>query len=314
MKKRFVVIMSLGLVLSAVWPVSRFLISGETVPDTIDAGPAADIPSPSSGRGAKWRILADQTTTREMRLQLARSIDSGCGPVDAEELFRLMVETSSPEDRENFRLVINEVMEQMRKHGVGSADYSTRLAEIARNPGADEVIRDYAIQHLCQWIAPALPDVSPAETDGKKRLEAVGAVVSCIQDPALESTSIPGTAIMSLCDALPRLEPALADQVVHDLEPCFLSVLRNPGAFANTQAAVIQAAARSGKTEWLPEIRVLLTADGVSPQARLSAIHALGELKSTGDLEFLRSAAEVGSPFSPALRAAVSKIETASPQ
>jgi hypothetical protein len=168
------------------------------------------------------------------------------------------------------------------------------------------MVRDYAIQHLAQWIAPAGGDITPGEENpGQARL-ALDAIAAAAADPALAGSTVSGTALMALLDASSRL-PATAT-TWDSLRPYLAEVITGQATAANHfRISAIQAVALRGDITQLPAIRDLATRDSTDPGLRLSSIAALGLYAAPADRPFLESLAIGTTKFRHAAQSALTR-------
>lgn len=253
-----------------------------------------------------WKGLIDPSLPRDERMTIAREIRPGLDNGETQYLFAILSHRAPGEDKENWWLIVNEIMERMRKQGVGADDYTTRLAMLIADASADEVVRDYAIQHLGQWLAPAVGGISPGEPDEAKRTAGLQVIVAAIKDPSLIHSVLPGTGLLTLADATSRLKEQESEAVWAGLRS-FLqeSIEGRNEASVPIRASSIQAAARAKRGEFLPAIRVLAFGGVTDPSIRLSSIHAVGRFAIPEDREALMKLASLDSPYQYAARAAL---------
>ena len=106
-----------------------------------------------------------------------------------------------------------------------------------------EVVRDYAVQHLSQWIAPRSGGM-PGEVSEELVATALDVIAFTITDPSIAHTSIPGTALMSLTAASSTLSPEVMASVWSRLDPAMTSMLKGEiNVPLSTRTTVIQSLA-----------------------------------------------------------------------
>jgi hypothetical protein len=260
---------------------------------------------------ARWQSLADSSLPREQRLDLAREINPRLNRAEANFLFDLMGKPA-PGDPEDWWLVINEVMNQMLRCESSKNDYTRRMIDLMNDGNQPDVPRDYAIQHLGQWLSPGTPGAL-RETDPARRDEALGAMVAIVKDPSSVNTTLPGTALMVLADASSRLSADKTDGVWQNLEADLLPLIQGKtNARAPLRASAIQAVARNRRIAFLPSIRELAV-QGSLPVVRLSAIAALGLYAQEEDKTFLTTLADLRTPFQSAARSALKNFPALDP-
>ena len=98
--------------------------------------------------GISWQIKVDQLRRIDPDTLSAKDIDA---------LFELLQHRPAPNQSGAWFVVLNEIMEQIRHHGLGRERIALSFLDLVKDTTAHEVIRDYAVQHLCLWINPS-PD------------------------------------------------------------------------------------------------------------------------------------------------------------
>lgn len=254
-----------------------------------------------------WTALTRDTLPVYERLEIARSISPTLGDDDIATLFSALSHTPRAGGADDWYLVLNEIMEQMRRHGVAADRYAEALGAIIMDPDRPEVVRDYAIQHLALWIAPADSERFPHESDPETVAASLGQMKSVIRDESLVSTSIPGTALLALTDITPRI-PATA-AIWEDLAPYLNGVISGKtGVPSFTRIAAMQAVSRTAQDRYLPVIRTLAEEESGDPSVRLSSIASLGVYGSLEDRPLLETLAASGGRYSYAARSALKRL------
>ncbi len=212
-------------------------------------------PSGQDKRASRWPKLTDHTLPLETRLNIPRGIDRSLPPHECDELYALMRYQPSSGNESEWWVVMNEIMEQMRKNGAGAANYTAKLSAILADPTLPEVTRDYAAQHLAQWLAPANPE-SPGETDPARRPQALHLFADLISDESLSHTPVPGTALMALTDASLRLSVEETKPTWEKLDPVLTELIDGTrSADLTVRVSAIQSAALRTSEAQLPLIR-----------------------------------------------------------
>ncbi len=275
-------------------------------PDPLSAAPppAETIVLPST----RFQSLTDPSIRWQVLANHLRELDANTlSQADVDALYELLDHRPLLEHAEDWWIVVNEIMEQMRLQAIGRERYAKALLAIIRDPSVPEVPRDYSIQHLMDWIAPQGDDVGlPQEEDPALIREAVTATATAIMDPELAQTTIPGTALNMLVYARSgAIEPQIIDEAIVRLEPWLRGVIpgRIPVDPINRNDA-IGAAASLGLREHYPMIREFAFDEEVDRTVRLRSIAALAIYDDESDLELMREIARSNSPLSyPAKRA-----------
>ena len=255
----------------------------------------------------KWQGLTNHTLPTHVRLDIARSIDTGLSTTAVDYLLSTFTHNPPHQFREQWWLVLNEIMEQMRKKGAAADRLGPALTALVMDDGQSEVVRDYAIQHLSLWIAPPASD-APGESSKENSVAALKAIAATITDPGVAHTSIPGTAIMALTAATEHL-PRETPPVWRQLDPALIAILKGEthGSLA-TRTTIIQSVALRGSSDHLPLIRQFARDEKMDPSLRLSSIAALGIYRSTEDRAYLQQIATGGTRYRHAAQAALKKL------
>lgn len=258
---------------------------------------------------SKWNALTRDDLPRHQRLELARQISDRLSPEDTATLYAALKHTPPSANPEEWYVILNEIMEQMRRHGLGADEYSSRLGEIIADTQQPEVVRDYAIQHLSGWIAPADPAQAPHETDDDAIRQSLAHVTGAIADPAASQTSIPGTGLLMLANVSARLPAEFTAPAWLSLEPFLTSILSGDGAVSpSTRISAVQAVGLAGQSQFLPAVRLLAADDAAEPSVRLSSIASLGLYAAPEDRAFLQEISTGDSRYKFAAQTALQRL------
>ena len=271
---------------------------------------------PRAGNGetiskSRWDILTRDDLPRHQRLEIARRISASLGPDDAGTLFTALRHTPRSGGEEDWYVILNEIMEQMRRHGLGSDEYSAHLGDLAADPSMPEVVRDYAIQHLALWIAPGNPDQVPHEENPEHIAQSLLHITTAIQDPGLSGSSVPGTALLALADISLHLPQELLAPAWRSLESYLNGVFSGGSpAHLSTRISAIQAVARTRQQQYLPVVRAFASDETADASVRLSSIASLGFYASPADQPLLEEIASQNSRFKYAAQSALGRFVT----
>lgn len=255
------------------------------------------------------RALSDYTVSEKVRLDVARRIDSDLSSKDVDYLYQLL--RYKPEgDDPHWWVVLNEIMQQMAAKKVGADRYPAELMSVIRDKSLDQVARDYAVQHLSVWAASNGKNVAPDSPKAMEVKQALDSIAAVISDPALQGTSIPGTAIMTLTSASESLPDEMTDHVWQRVDPVLTSMINGDVSTPlGTRTSVVQAVAMRGSQAHLPLIQALARDEKAEPSMRLTSIAALGLYRSGEDREYLESVANGSTRFRFAAQAALKKFQ-----
>ena len=210
----FAIILCLGAGLLAWWTLEEVAaLSSQPEPQKrisspkprrlpASAAPVAELVPPST----RFQFLTDPSIRWQVRANHLRQLDvDTLSRADVDTLYELLDHRPLPDHAEDWWTVVNEIMEQMRLQAIGRERYAKALLAIIRDPSAPEVVRDYSLQHLMQWIAPQGENLGLLhEEDPALIREAVTATTTAIMDPELAKP--PSPAPPSTCSLTPARE------------------------------------------------------------------------------------------------------------
>jgi hypothetical protein len=219
--------------------------------------------------------------------------------------------------------VLNEVMNKLGEQRHPSAQWGDKLLAITRDQSRDAGQRDYAVQHLGEWIEPQSGQ-APCEKDAIKREAIVSAMLDAAQDA---NGDVAGTALMDLNNLLevrdraeqqrqPLAQYAL-DLKAEQLRPIALKQALAADVSNTARTTALQVCARRGFAEALPAARCVAV-DAKQPfMLRLAAIAALGSLGETTDESLLKNIVAEGDQglikaAEPALKRLEGRVDTRS--
>jgi hypothetical protein len=236
-------------------------------------------------------------------------------PLASEELEFLFGElrlARAGNDAEQQWVVQNEIMEVLREKGLAAERLTPELIGLIRNPAISEVTRDYAVQHLAQWLFPVMAGV-PQESDAQRRADGLTVLIAAASDPAFNQGTIQGTALNALMDISTKLPPEEADRLWSQLEPVVTAEVKAPNQKdIARKSAVIRAAGARKAQGCYEEIRRFATDESEHPALRISAIASLGRYGHEQDWEILTKLSRSNGPLQPAALTALRKFPASS--
>lgn len=185
------------------------------------------------------------------------------------------------------------------------------MVALFEEPGRDPVLRDYAVQHMVDWLEPVSLS-EPYERDPAKRAALLEAMLKAASMP-MESLS--GTGLLALHTADQRRAQSAAGREVFRDEPApeareidriALGLSKAANVSIQARITAFQVAAQRGLTGALQEARQIAASPQQPTSLRLSAIAYLGAVGTGSDarlLQALPDAAEerIGKAVSPAV-------------
>ena len=259
--------------------------------------------------------ITDTSIRWEIRVDMLRRLDaSSLTSKEIDTLYTLLNHIPKTGFEENWWVVVNEIMEQMRKQAIGPERYTGAMLAIIRDANAPEVLRDYAVQHLGQWVTPRGADIGyPSEQDSQLVKETVQTLGDIVSDSTLAHTSIPGTTLAVLADMKAgALSEAALTSVIEDLQPWFTRTISGNNSVSKvTRISAINAISMLDLQQHAPVIRQLAESDQTDPSIRLNSIAALGSIGQQEDLPILKTIANSETRYRHAAKAAINKLQAA---
>ncbi len=248
-----------------------------------------------AARDSRFQSLTDPSVRWQVRVDMLRRLDAGSlGQEDINTLYSLLKFQPAADQEENWWVVVNEIMEQMRLQAIAPERYANELLAIIRNPSAPDVLRDYAVQHLGRWCSPRGAKLGhPSERNPAIVRETVDTFAALVTDPSIAHTSIPGTTLMLLVDMKGGGVPEeIINPAIKTLEPWFATTITgNNNTGKITRISAINAIGMLALETFRPDIRSLATNESVDPSIRLNSIAALGQIGEPSDLAALQAIA-----------------------
>lgn len=303
----FASLLLLAVMTLIVW---QFLTSHRGMNElTAQADRPAALQSQLVVRESRFTSLTDTTVRWQVHVDSLRNLDAATlGEHDVDVLYSLLHHTPQAGYEEQWWVVVNEIMEQMRLQAIAPERYTPELLSILRNSSAPEVLRDYAVQHVGQWVTPRGAELGyPHEQNPELVKETAEALASLIRDPSISHRSIPGTSLLVLVDMQAGgIATELIEPSIESLNPWFSAVLSGQITTGPlTLISAINAIAMLRLEEHRPSIRALaVSPESIDPSLRLNTIAALGLIGDASDLETLASIADSDSRFHHAALAA----------
>lgn len=266
----------------------------------------------SFGSSSYWNKLTDSSIRWQVRVDMLRRLDkSNLTTGDTETLYQLLNHRPADQQQEAWWVVVNEIMEQMRKQAIGSDRYTDTLLSILGDDTAPVVLRDYAVQHLGQWICPrGVEQANPHETDLALIQEAAHALGNLVVDPDLAHTSIPGTTLAVLADMQGGgVSEATLSEVIERLHPWLEPTLKGENSVSQiTRSSALNAVGALRLKQYRPVLSRLAGDEKTDSSLRLSSIAALGQIGAEEDLSLLQSLASGSTKYRFAAATALNKL------
>jgi hypothetical protein len=245
-------------------------------------------PRPKPRPSPEISLITDTGLHWEERIAAVRALPTRLGEASVDFLFAYL---SAPHDEneENRYLVCNEIMEIFRKRSLSPHLYNRQLCHLIATPGVDPVIRDYAAQHLAQWISGISPEAT--EPDPTQIPRAFETMLHEAAHPANAQLTLSGTIFQAMADAILNGSEEMKSHRPALIEKA-MQVLADPTFSTTNRSSAMQAAAQLNAPE-LREKSLDLAQNPQNPaDLRLSAIAALGKVGNPSDKALLNLLSE----------------------
>jgi len=311
MKTKWIGGLLVAVTATTTWWISRHFPERSTV-NAPAAAVLSPVVAPEPERKPRFvgqiEQIEDPGLHWEQRIQAVRSLPGKLGEASVERLFEFLKQPPAS-GQENWYLVCNEIMEVLRKRNLASGVYTHKHLELIQSSGSDPMIRDYAAQHLAQWISGIDPQAR--ETNPEVAKDAFASLYEEAAKPANAQLTLTGTTLNALTDAVMNGDEAMRERK-GEVAKLALEILqdREGAASSVNRSTALQAAARLDASGLNELCRQLAADANQPPDVRLSSIAALGQVGGSEDIAFLRAYAQ-DPTFKFAAAAALSRLEQA---
>ena len=269
--------------------------TGAPVPD---GGHIPDAPSTAAAEAGDNKTSAG--TGPEVRrgasdeLQQAIAARAELNEVQLKTLHALLRAVSPEDAGQNGHVRKNALMNALNRQAKLPPDTLDLYATLYRDAAQNEVIRDYAIQHVYE----AYDKLG----DASQKAEAVRLLQEAAAQPG---SSIAGTAIL----ALARLAASDTNVPKADVAATAMDLARNPAANASARISALQVIGKLDEAQAVPVLVETVRAEQSIP-VQLSAIGALGLVGGKDEMAMLRAVAGGDNArLKPAALAALKRIQ-----
>ena len=221
------------------------------------------------------KIVDSSITDPADRLNLARSLGPNLNAEEISSLYRFLesTEQNAEENLHILRGIKNDVMKALRHQAVLPDGLTELLTKIYHDQKQDNVIRDYAIQHLTLWYGESATESENAKLQ----------VRNLLNEAMLENGSVAGTALLGSH----RLAGTDRAFVQDEISENAIRLAQSSDASVPTRITAIQVCAERGIKEILPMLKSLAESNE-SVALRISALSALGSLSTREDVPILK--------------------------
>ncbi|NJM39069.1 MAG: hypothetical protein HC845_15110 [Akkermansiaceae bacterium] len=261
------------------------------------ASPPRVAPPRVAPQSTRLNFLTDIGQPYQARIDQFRSVLSeDCSEPELRYLYQLL-ENPAPQGElsEHWYVIANDIMTQILAHETDPQRFATTFTGLLSNSNQPEVIRDYAVQYLAEWLNPRSTQAtasSLAAPSPQLATQVLQSLVTATMDPALEQSSIPGTSLMMLIDLKRSVNTIDCSEAIAALKPWLTRALRDGSTLSNpVRVSAVSAAGILAPTEFRPLIRQIAYQENGTSSLRLPAIAAIGRAGETEDLPKLRQIA-----------------------
>jgi hypothetical protein len=247
---------------------------------TVTSRPAvtpAQMVSPETSDWTAVQKIVDDHVAYEDRLQAIRSLSSQLTDLDWEALRPFLLKPDGLDREQLGQVLKNNLLDALCAINPPPAGLGDVLAQIYRNRQQDDVVRDYAVQHMTAYYEQTTtqPDNAKAQQNIEKALwEAV----------AETDDSIGGTALL----ALKRLSQEYPGFDQQKIASTALQMAGDESAGELSHITSLQVCAQLGVADALP-LALQAAQTGETISVKLSAIGVLGSLGGNEQVPFLNS-------------------------
>ncbi len=272
-----------------------------TAPAGAPAKRPSSVPTPGMSR------IEDAGLHWEERIAAVKELPEELGSGTVKALFDILNDSSGQSTRDWY-VVCNEIMDLLRRRHLPPGSYSDAMVSLIASEKSDPIIRDYAVQHLAQWVSGI--DADWKENEPEMIAMALDAMVLEAVDVENAEITLPGTTFNALADAVLNGNGEVRTKE-REIGNAALEVAANPSFASFNRTSALQAASRL-EAEGVAELcRTFLQDNTVSPDLRLSSVAALGLVGSNMDFSLLEKMRD-DSQFKFAALAAIERLRSKS--
>ena len=237
---------------------------------------------------AMKEALKSEDSVMAGRIDLVRSLESPFSSEQLDACYQLM--GSSPPSNvsvSQWRLLLNELMEVLRKKGEANERYAQELANLANRADLDPVLRDYALQHWFLSLETELQNLSDSSSNEDLFRDRFSSIEPILSDPASKQLTLLGTSLQAAV-ALAESDQSLKPLVAELLTPYLQELLDSSSqAIDSNRASSIQVVSRLGLIDFHSIVRGFIVDPDTNLSLQLSSVAALGLYREPADQALL---------------------------
>jgi len=239
---------------------------------------------------ATVRNIVDSRADSSSRDQAVQSLTGKLSDSDREALFGLLRQHLAEDDQQLGQVFKNDLMNALCTMQPPPDGLRQLLTDIYRDSNQNEVLRDYAVQHLAAFYRQMSMATSMDPTVRNDELQQTQNVLWQALDET--STSIAGTALLGISQLSQQGWQGFDSQKIQDAA---LRMAQDNSAGELTQITAFQVCANLGVTNALPAI-LNSVQQPQTESVQISAIAALGQLGNQDQEQLLSSFAQGPDP------------------
>jgi len=229
--------------------------------------------------------IVDENQAFETRLNSARTAVTNLAPAEVEALRAFLLKRSPLDETQEGHVLKNALLDSVCELRSPPSELVDAIIQVYHDQSQDEVIRDYAVQHMAA-LHEQIDDNSSSENNNRQG--ELAKLRSVLWEAVGETDgSIAGTAILGLSHLSERSGDFNTDKIAETA----LRLATKEGVSELTRITALQVCASLGAAQALPVVTELAQRGETMP-IRISAIGALGLLGEAGSKPFLNSLVE----------------------
>ncbi len=283
---------ALGLSLVAVVGIAVILYQSDPKPldQTVADHSEKIVDLPLSPRVAA--MLSDEYMESAHRKAILNTLGDSLSPQDIEAMLEVTLgEPLNGITASRWPSFVNDIFKILRFQKPFVETYTDHLVKMWLDKQMDPTLRDYAIQHLREWVSD-----TDNRTEHETRPEKLAWIRQTFIDACTEGhtycdlqSTTTGTTLMALEEWADSVAPKQVRVEPEKLNMMLLAFASNKSAHRGVRATALQLCAKRNMLELLPLARELVPSSSTELILRLSAISYLGKLGSSDDHKMLES-------------------------
>jgi hypothetical protein len=240
--------------------------------------PSASNPAPTGWSAV--HLIINKKAGYEQRLQAIHALPSHLTEEDWALLQKFLLRPNAQDKGQLGQVIKNQLLDVLCAFNLPPTGLGDVLAKMYENQKQNEVIRDYAVQHMGAYYE----QISGQPKSAQAEQAVQGVLWKAVNE---RNDSIGGTALL----ALKRLSQEYPGFNQAQIANTAVQMAGDPIAGELTHITAYQVCAQLGATDALPMVRQAAQ-NGETISVQMSALGALGQLGGTEDISLLKSVLE----------------------